>query len=90
VRISRATATFAILRPRRFAIRSNFSRSGPDPVVIGSDLSSLSDVRVLDLAPDRNDGYDLTDWLLDEERSEVGVAMSETIAIIGETRYGRR
>jgi hypothetical protein len=32
----------------------------------------------------------LTDWLLDEERSEVGVAMSETIAIIGETRYGRR
>jgi DNA primase len=54
---------------------------------IGSDLSSLSDVHVLDLAPD---GYDLTDWLLDEERSEVGVAMSETIAIIGETRYGRR
>lgn len=55
---------------------------------IGRDLSSLSDVRVLDLAPDRNDGYDLTDWLLDEERSEVGVAMSETIPIIGETRYG--
>lgn len=57
---------------------------------IGSDLSSLSDVRMLDLAPERNDGYDLTDWLLDEERSEVGVAMGETIAIIGETRYGRR
>ena len=56
---------------------------------ICSDLSSLGDVRVLDLAPDRNDGYDLTDWLLDEERSEVGMAMSETIAIIGETRYGR-
>jgi hypothetical protein len=57
---------------------------------IGSDLSSLCDVRLLDLAPDRNDGYDLTDWLLDEERSEVGVAMSETIAMTGEKRYGRR
>jgi len=26
---------------------------------------------VLDLAPDRNDGYDLTDWLLEADR--VGV-----------------
>jgi hypothetical protein len=55
---------------------------------IGSDLASLNDVRVLDLAPGRNDGYDLTDWLLDEERSEVGVPLSKTTAINGETRYG--
>jgi hypothetical protein len=34
VRIWRATATLAILRPRRLAIRSNNSRSGPEPVVI--------------------------------------------------------
>ncbi|HYB30280.1 MAG TPA: hypothetical protein VEF89_26985 [Solirubrobacteraceae bacterium] len=34
MRISRAIATLAILRPRRLAIRSNFSRSGPEPVVI--------------------------------------------------------
>ena len=34
MRIWRAIATLAILRPRRLAIRSNFSRSGPEPVVI--------------------------------------------------------
>ena len=38
---------------------------------IASDLSSLGDVRVLDLAPDRNDGYDLTDWLLERQQSQV-------------------
>jgi hypothetical protein len=38
---------------------------------IRNDLSSVSGVCVLDLAPDRNDGYDLTDWLLDGERLEL-------------------
>jgi hypothetical protein len=38
---------------------------------IRNDLSSVSDVCVLDIAPDRNDGYDLTDWLLDGERLEL-------------------
>jgi hypothetical protein len=55
---------------------------------IESDLSSLSEVRVLDLAPDRNDGYDLTDWLLQRQRS-VAVAIDEVIAITGDTGYGR-
>jgi len=32
---------------------------------IANRLSSISDARAIDLAPDRNDGYDLTDWLLD-------------------------
>ena len=32
---------------------------------IANDLSRVSDVHVLDLAPDRNDGYDLTDRLLE-------------------------
>ena len=38
---------------------------------IANDLSRVSDVHVLDLAPDRNDGYDLTDWLLEGWQPEV-------------------
>jgi hypothetical protein len=56
---------------------------------IESDLSSVGVVRVLDLAPDRNDGYDLTDWLLQRQRS-VALAIDEVIATTGDTGYGRR
>ena len=38
---------------------------------IADDLSRVSDVDVLDLAPDRNDGYDLTDRLLEGWEPEV-------------------
>ena len=38
---------------------------------IANDLSRVSDVHVLDLAPDRNDGYDLTDRLLEGWEPEV-------------------
>jgi hypothetical protein len=38
---------------------------------IASDLAGTAEATVLDLAPDRNDGYDLTDWLLEADR--VGV-----------------
>jgi hypothetical protein len=38
---------------------------------IANDLSRISDVHVLDLAPDRNDGYDLTDWLVEGRQPEV-------------------
>jgi DNA primase len=38
---------------------------------IANDLSRVSDVHVLDLAPDRNDGYDLTDRLLEGWQPEV-------------------
>jgi hypothetical protein len=31
---------------------------------INQDLRTVAAVQILDLAPDRNDGYDLTDWLL--------------------------
>ena len=58
--------------------------------VIESDLSSLGAVRVLDLAPDRNDGYDLTDWLLERKQSQVASAVGEAIMSTGETGYGRR
>jgi len=54
---------------------------------IESDLSSLGAVRVLDLAPDRNDGYDLTDWLRQRQRS-TAVAIDELIATTAETRDG--
>ena len=56
---------------------------------IECDLSSLGAVRVLDLAPDRNDSYDLTDWLLQRQRS-VALAIDEVIATTGDTGYGRR
>jgi hypothetical protein len=38
---------------------------------IASDLSRISDVHVLDLAPDRDDGYDLTDRLMEGWQPEV-------------------
>ena len=56
---------------------------------IESDLSSLSVVRVLDLAPDRNDGYDVTDWLLERKQSQLALAVGEAITSTGDTRYGR-
>ena len=56
---------------------------------IGSDLSTDCAVRVLDLAPDRNDGYDLTDWLLQRQRS-VALAIDEVVATAGDAGYGRR
>jgi hypothetical protein len=54
---------------------------------IQSHLSSHSVVRVLDLAPDRNDGYDVTDWLVQRQRS-TAVAIDELIATTAETRDG--
>jgi hypothetical protein len=56
---------------------------------IESDLSSLGAVRVLDLAPGRNDGYDLTDWLRQRERS-VALGIHDVIATTGDTGNGRR
>jgi hypothetical protein len=53
---------------------------------IASDLSSVSDVRVIDLAPERNDGYDLTDWLLDSEPSDGALAVGQAIASAGVMR----
>jgi hypothetical protein len=44
---------------------------------------------VLDLAPDRNDGYDLTDWLLERKQSQVGLAVGEAITSTRDTGYGR-
>ncbi len=38
---------------------------------IGHDLAEVADLQVIDLAPGRDDGYDLTDWLL--ERSSLAV-----------------
>lgn len=51
-----------------------------------NDLSPLCEVRVLDLAPHRNDGYDLTDWLLDRRSTWAGVAMSDFHSTIGARR----
>jgi hypothetical protein len=56
---------------------------------IESDLSSDCAVRVLDLAPHRNDGYDVTDWLLQRQRS-VALAIDDVRASTGDSAYGRR
>jgi transposase InsO family protein len=39
---------------------------------IAHDLSSLTDVRILDLAPERNDGFDLSDWLMGDSLLRAG------------------
>ena len=57
---------------------------------VSNDLSTVSDVRVLDLAPDRNDGYDLTDWLLEIRSSDVAMTISDAIARTGNDRYDSR
>jgi hypothetical protein len=57
---------------------------------IEGDLLSECDVRVLDLAPDRNDGYDLTDWLLERRRSEMAMPVTQAIATTADMRYGAR
>jgi hypothetical protein len=38
---------------------------------IADDLSGIAEVNVVDIAPERNDGYDLTDWLRAHCRSFV-------------------
>jgi hypothetical protein len=48
-------------------------------------LSSLSVVRVLDLAPGRNDGYDLTSWLHDR-RSAAQITTNELIDSVNTDR----
>ena len=36
---------------------------------IAHDLLEHADAEIIDVAPGRNDGYDLTDWLLDNPRA---------------------
>ena len=57
---------------------------------IENDLSSVCEVRVLDLAPHRHDGYDVTDWLLDRRSTGAGVAMSDFHPTVGVGRYDCR
>jgi hypothetical protein len=52
---------------------------------IEGDLSSLSVVRVLDLAPGGNDGYDLTGWLHDR-RSAAQITTNELIGSVNTDR----
>jgi hypothetical protein len=37
---------------------------------IAADLAGHAETRVIDLAPPRDDGYDLTDWLLEHPSPE--------------------
>ena len=57
---------------------------------IESDLSCVGVVRVLDLAADRDDGYDLTDWLEERTQSQVALVVGEAITTTDAPRYARR
>lgn len=51
---------------RRIAIVMDCDRQGRAVAQrVAHALADVALVRIVDLAPDRNDGYDLTDWLLD-------------------------
>jgi hypothetical protein len=50
---------------------------------IADDLARVADPEIVDVAPSRRDGYDLTDWLLDGERTGAGVAMSDFHPTVG-------
>ena len=59
---------------RRVTVVMDCDRPGREAASrIASDLSSSSDVRVLDLDPARDDGYDLTDALLNRTHSSLGL-----------------
>jgi hypothetical protein len=64
-------AWFPLLARRQVIIVMDCDEQGRTAAAaIANRLSSISDARAIDLAPDRNDGYDLTDLLLDGERIE--------------------
>ncbi len=55
----------ALLKDREVTVVMDSDTAGRDAARrIASDLSSVAAVRVVDLAPGREDGFDLTDWLL--------------------------
>lgn len=58
--------------------------------VIQRDLSPVAVVRVLDLAADRSDGYDLTDWLKERTLPEVALALGDAIPSRGDAGHGWR
>jgi CheY-like chemotaxis protein len=51
------------------------------------DLAQCADVVVADLAPDREDGYDLTDWLREHPRA-TGIATGEVGAATNTPQNG--
>lgn len=55
----------ALLKDREVTVVMDSDTAGRDAARrIASDLSRVAAVRVVDLAPGREDGFDLTDWLL--------------------------
>jgi DNA primase len=55
---------------------------------IAHDLSDHAATTVVDIAAEKTDGYDLTDWLLESERPKVAMIKSPTTA--GGAQHGRR
>jgi DNA primase len=61
-----------LLSGRRVAVVMDCDEEGrAAAATITRDLSPRSSARILDLAPDRDDGYDLTDRLNDADRLEI-------------------
>jgi hypothetical protein len=62
----------SLLTGRRVTIVMDCDDQGRSAAAaIARDLAPVACIRMLDLAPDRDDGYDLTDWLRDRGGSEL-------------------
>ena len=56
-----------LLQGRAVTVLMDSDQPGRDAAQrIATDLRAVATVRVVDLAPDRDDGYDLTNWLLEQ------------------------
>ncbi len=61
-----------LLAGRQITIIMDADRQGRSAAQrIGADLATTADPQILELAPHRNDGYDLTDWLLEYSAIEL-------------------
>jgi hypothetical protein len=48
---------------------------------IADDLAEVADAQIVDLGPGRDDGYDLTDWLLERSCLAVDLVSAELVAL---------
>jgi DNA primase len=71
----------SLLAGRRVTVVMDSDRPGREAAErIRTDLTAVSDVSVLDLDPARDDGYDLTDALLDRAHCSVGPPVLEQLS----------
>jgi len=57
----------------------NAGRAGAERIAY--DLAEVANPQIVDLAPERDDGYDLTDWLLERSNLAVDLVSAELVAL---------